>query len=413
LRSEEQVVDQQHLDLVDVAIPQLLQLLRRHILIALDDDFAGRGVDDVVRDDASDDLLGRDGDLFDARGLHLLDRGARELPPFLNDQLVGRGMANVARRLDARELIRVEELRHLAIVEDDHVFGVEVVQQILRAHAERAQQDRRVELAAAVDAHEQDVAGVELEIDPRAAIRDDARGIEQLPRGVRLALVMVEEHARGAVELRHDDPLGAVHHEGAVHGHQRDLPEVDLLLFHVLDRAHVGLRIDIPDDELNRHLERRRVRHPSLVAFLDVVFRGAEGVADEFERGGFVEVLDREDRFENALQPDLLATLGRRTGLQKFVVRALLDIDQIGDVDDPFDAPEMPAQPKVVGDLSCHQCSSFRVTADATRMRSSLETDGYGRGNRPSAARDSRSPPGPSRCMRRGAIPAPFAWRDD
>ena len=52
---------------------------------------------------------------------------------------------------------------------------VEVVEQLLGRVAERAQQHRRVHLAAAVDAHVEDVLGVELEVEPRAAVRDDAR----------------------------------------------------------------------------------------------------------------------------------------------------------------------------------------------------------------------------------------------
>jgi hypothetical protein len=54
---------------------------------------------------------------------------------------------------------------------------------------------------------------------------------------VRLALVVVEEDARGAVQLRHHDALGAVDDERAGLGHQRDLAEVDLLLLDVADDA--------------------------------------------------------------------------------------------------------------------------------------------------------------------------------
>ena len=56
-------------------------------------------------------------------------------------------------------------------------------------------------------------------------------------------------------------------------GHERDLAEVDLLLLHVLDRARAALRVDVPDDELHRHLERRGEGHAALVALVDVVLR--------------------------------------------------------------------------------------------------------------------------------------------
>ena len=73
-----------------------------------------------------------------------------------------------------------------------------------------------MELAAAVDADVEDVLRVELEVDPRAAVRDDAGGVEQLARRVGLALVVVEEHARRAVQLADDDALGAVDDERPV-----------------------------------------------------------------------------------------------------------------------------------------------------------------------------------------------------
>ena len=52
-----------------------------------------------------------------------------------------------------------------------------------------------------------DVLGVELDVEPRAAIGNDARREQQLARGVGLALVVVEEHARRTVHLRNDDAL--------------------------------------------------------------------------------------------------------------------------------------------------------------------------------------------------------------
>ena len=194
--------------------------------------------------------------------------------------------------------------------EQDRVGLVVIVEQIFGGHAERAQQHGGVELAPAVDAHVEDVARIEFEIDPRAAVRNDARREEQLAAGVRLPLVMIEEHARRAVQLADDDPLGAIDHEGAVRGHQRDLAEVDLLLLDVLDGARAGLGIDVPDDQLDGHLERRGERHAAFVALVDRVLGFAERVADELQGRGFVEVLDREHRAEHALQPDVPTLAG-------------------------------------------------------------------------------------------------------
>ena len=173
-------------------------------------------------------------------------------------------------------------------------------------------QHRGRQLAAPVDAHVEHVLVVELEVDPRAAVRDDAGVVEQLARRVALALVVVEEGARAAVQLADDDALGAVDDEGAVLGHQRDLAEVDLLLLHVADGLRAGLLVLVPDDQADHDLDRRGVGHPALVALVDVVLGLLEVVADELQRAGLVEVLDGEDRLEDALEPDVLALLGRR-----------------------------------------------------------------------------------------------------
>src|SRR5271163_3835201 len=70
-----------------------------------------------------------------------------------------------------------------------------------------------------------------------------------------LALVVIEEHARAAMHLRNDDPLGAVDNESAVRGHERHVAHVHILLLDVLDRLGLGLGIDIEHNEAQRHLE--------------------------------------------------------------------------------------------------------------------------------------------------------------
>ena len=224
-----------------------------------------------------------------------------------------------------------------------------------------------MELPAPVDAHVEDVLRVELEVDPGTAIRDDARGVEQLAAGVRLALVVVEEHTGRAVELRDDDSLRPVHHEGAVPGHERDLAEVDLLLLHVLDRTDTAVRVDVPDDELDGHLERGGVCHAPLVTLLDIVLGLRQRKADELERGGLVEVLDGEDGLEDRLQALVLTLLGRNVLLQELLVRAALDLDQVRDVDDLLDAAERAPGAQVIRHTrALNQLSAHRYVSTVT-----------------------------------------------
>jgi hypothetical protein len=149
---------------------------------------------------------------------------------------------------------------------------------------------------------------------------------------VRLALIVVEEHARRPVELAHHHALGAVDDERARLGHQRELPEVDLLL---LDVAHdpIAAVARVVDHELVRHLDGRRERHAALAALVDVVLGRLEVVGDEDELARAVKVLDGEDRTEDRLKPHLLPLVRRDIHLKELVVARLLDVDQVGDVD--------------------------------------------------------------------------------
>jgi len=207
------VVEEEDLHLVDAALAEDLELLVGDLLVGCEQDLARPRVLDVVRRDPAEHLLEGDGNLLEARLLHLPERRPGELAALLDDQLVALRVAEVAGRLHAHQVVGHEAFRGLAAVEDDGVLAVEVVEEVLGGHAERAQEHGGVELPPPVDAHVEDVLGVELEVDPRAAVGGDARGVEKLAAGVRLALVVVEEHARRAMELRDDDPLRSVDHE--------------------------------------------------------------------------------------------------------------------------------------------------------------------------------------------------------
>ena len=161
-----------------------------------------------------------------------------------------------------------------AVAELQPVDGVEVPDDLVgAAQAEGAQEDGGEELPLAIDPDVQEVLGVVLELDPRAAVRDDLRDVERLVFGV-------EERARRAVELRHDDALGAVDDERAVVRHQRDVAVIDFLLLDVADGLDAGLRVLVPDHEPDRDLERHGVGHAAFLAFVDVVLQlQADGVA--------------------------------------------------------------------------------------------------------------------------------------
>jgi len=67
---------------------------------------------------------------------------------------------------------------------------------------------------------------------------------------VRLAAVVVEQHARRAVHLADDDALGPVDDEGAVVGHERDIAHVDVLLLDIDEALGLGLAVDLEGRQL-------------------------------------------------------------------------------------------------------------------------------------------------------------------
>ena len=95
-----------------------------------------------------------------------------ELLAGLEHDLAGVGVDQIVDRLVAAQAVGIE--RHApavlgALVGDLLVEGVE---DLLAVHAERKQQRRHRNLPAAVDARMDDVLGVELDVEPGAAIRE-------------------------------------------------------------------------------------------------------------------------------------------------------------------------------------------------------------------------------------------------
>src|SRR5690606_21234356 len=254
--------------------------------------------------------------------------------------VTGLGVDQVAARLGVLELVPVVGnapalLRPLIgegrVVGGEDFFGI---------HAERLEQRSHRNLAAPVDARIDDVLGVELDIEPGAAIGNDAAGEQQLARGMGLALVVVEEHARRTVHLGDDDALGAVDDEGAIARHEGHVAHVDVLLLDVLDRAGTGFLVDLENDQPQRHLQRRSERHVALPAFVDVVFGLLEFVAHELQGGRVGEIRDRENRLEDGLQPLFLAAALWLVHEEELVIGGLLDLDEIRHLRDFANRPE-------------------------------------------------------------------------
>src|SRR6266540_3507287 len=186
---------------------------------------------------------------------------------------------------------------------------------------ESPKQRRDRQLALPVDAGVDDALLVDLELEPRAAGWHQVRR-EDLLRGV---LGLHQVGARAANELRHDHALGAVDDEGAPLGHHREVPHEDRLLS---DLARLLV------DEADGHRERCLVRQILLATLLDRELRLPELVGAELDGQGAGVVLDRRDVV------DRLA----KTLVQEPLERGLLDVDQIGKVEDVLETRETGAR---------------------------------------------------------------------
>ena len=344
------VVDVEQRQFLVALLVQRLQQLLGDLFAGFGVDLAGLGVDEVFGEVVAGQFLVRQAQRLQALFLQLARGAHGELLAGFEHDLAGVGVDQVVDGRIAAEAVGVE--RHApaflgALVED---LLVEGRQDLLAVEAEREHQRRHRNLAAAVDTREHDVLGVELDVEPGAAIGNDARGEQQLARRMGLALVVVEEHAGRTVHLRDDDALGAVDDEGAVHGHERDVAHVDVLLLDVLDGLGAGFLVDIEHDEAQRHLERRREGHAALAALVDVVFRLLEFVADEFQHRGAREVGDREHRAEHGLQALVEAAARGFVDHQELVIGRLLNLDEVRHLGDFLDVSEELANAFATGE---------------------------------------------------------------
>ncbi len=333
-------------------------------LAGLGPDLAGIRVDQVLGDEPPDKV-----GLASEHRLCLLGdlaRGPRgHFGVGVSHHLAALGVDQRLQQLGPSERLRIERPRpalrrarehHLAEKEGKDLLGVHAAdlgdlhllathrargaQRLGRLAVERIEQRGDWQLTLAVDADVDEVLAVELEVEPGAAIGDDARGEEILAGAVRLALVVVEEDARAAVHLAHDHALGTVDDERAVVRHQRHVAHVDGLFLDVADRARACVLVEVPDDQAQDHLQRGREGQAALDALLDVVFRLLELVGDELEPAAPGEVIDREDGGEHLLQPGIGAAVRRRVHLQERFVGSALHVDEIGHRHHFGDAPE-------------------------------------------------------------------------
>ena len=200
--------------------------------------------------------------------------------------------------------ILLEDRLVQALVMAEHLLDL-----LIGAQTDCTEEGGQRDLAVLIDADVNDIVGVHLVFEPRAAVRDDG-GLEQLLTG--LVLLHIVVNAGGTHELGYDRTLCAVDNEGTAFGHEREIAHEDLAL---LDFA--GLLVP----ELGGDAQGRSVG--------DLVFLCLrDGLVLEML---VIEAVAGEGQYEIAVvigSREILENFPE-TGFPEFRVGVLLDLDQV------------------------------------------------------------------------------------
>src|SRR5690606_19218864 len=273
-----QITDEEGLDLTDVGRADVSQDGLGDFVVRVGDDFTGFRVNNVGRQYAPDEEVLGYRDAFDTGVGQVTDMFGRN-PLVLLDDDIAIAPGDVETGNFALPAFR-NELQHAAFRQDFDLIEIEEGgQDGFRRHADSLQQDGDRHLAATVNTEEEDVLRIEFEVQPGPTVRNDASGEQQLARAMGLATVVLEKHARRPVQLRYDDALSAIDDEGTVLGHERNFAHVHFLFLDFANRRPAGFSVHQHQSDLGT--QGRCVGQAALLAFLDVEYGIAQGVADK------------------------------------------------------------------------------------------------------------------------------------
>ncbi len=314
-----QIVDIQNVKRLDLGLSQVFKQLGRDFIVAFGQQLTGLAVDDVVGKNPSDQVIVADIQRLDAGSFDLLDMPCRDATILGNDDITAL-VGDVCQRCFTAQPRRHQVELGITLAQRDARLLEKCVENQLVLHAQSTQQDRDRQLATTVDAGEQAILGIEFEIQPAAAIRNDPRLVQQLTGRMRLASVVIEEHTRRAMHLVDDHPLGAIDDEGTGVGHQRQIAHIDVLLLDFLDFLVLGRAVLVIDDQTHGDAQRGRVGHAAKLALGHVEFRLAELVTYVLQRSVAGVTRNRKHRRKGTMQALELEIGLLRVVLQEFTV---------------------------------------------------------------------------------------------
>ena len=156
----------------------------------------------------------------------------------------------------------------LAIFQRNALHLIERPQNVfIRFHSQRPKENRAQEFALAVDAHVQNILGVVLELHPRSAVGNN------FSQEVAAVVRRLEENSGRTVQLTDDYALRSIDDERPVLRHQRNIAEENFLLLNIADGLRARVRVFIVNRQTNGDFQRRGIRHPALLALVHVVLQ--------------------------------------------------------------------------------------------------------------------------------------------
>src|SRR5580700_4711809 len=289
----------------------------------------------------------------------------------------------------------------LAVAQRNTLDLIERPQNVLiRFHSQRAKENRAQELALAVDANVQNILGVVFKLNPGSAVRNN------FPQEIAAVVGGLEENSGRTVQLADDHALGPIDDECAVLGHQRNIAEENFLLFNVANGLRPGIGIFVVNGQTNGDFQRRGIGHAALLAFVHVILElqsdrvsalvaesrrvlieraalGAKHIARLIWIGDYrsaaiaasgaqvmeaaqvsalalpvtnrviheiqlrqpAKILNRKHGGEHRLQAGIFAFAGQQIHLQEALIRLLLHVNQVGNLDGSLDFCEVQTFP--------------------------------------------------------------------
>src|SRR5690606_8467641 len=171
------------------------------LAVALLQQLAGFGIDDILGQHPAVEVLRRHFQVVDAIDLQLADMARGDTAALFDDNLATLALDVEAGDFAPQPLgLQEHGVGAFALLLEYRDFE-KGAENLLGVVAQGPQQNGGGQLSAPIDADKDLVLGVELEIQPGTAIGNDPRRVKQLAGGVGLALVVVEEHAGGPVQL--------------------------------------------------------------------------------------------------------------------------------------------------------------------------------------------------------------------